>query len=55
MKALWPNAEPIDDTLLKEKAYIDEVSHDFRVRIKKMIELREKVQSLPFIEAINSY
>ena len=44
MTALWPKAGPVDEMLLKEKVYIDEVSHDFRVRVKKMMELREKVQ-----------
>ena len=43
MSARWPTSFPVDPVLLKEKGYIDEVSHDFRVRIKKMLELREKV------------
>lgn len=47
MRASWPTAGPVDETFLKEKLYIDEVSHDFRVRIKKMLELREKVHAHP--------
>ena len=43
MKALWPDVREIDDLLLKESEYLTEVSHDFRVRLKKMLELREKV------------
>ncbi len=43
MNASWPIADNIDDVLIKEEEYIDEVSHDFRVRVMKMLELREKV------------
>lgn len=43
MKARWPDVGEIDELLLKESEYLAEVSHDFRVRLKKMLELREKV------------
>ena len=43
MNARWPTAEVVDELLLKESHYLNEVSHDFRVRIKKMMELKEKV------------
>lgn len=43
MNARWPAADPVDELILKESQYITDVSHDFRVRLKKMIELREKV------------
>ena len=43
MSARWPIAGEVDDVLLKEAAYLTEISHDFRVRIKKMVELRAKV------------
>ena len=44
MSARWPTGEEVDDVLLKEAAYLTEISHDFRVRIKKMVELRAKVR-----------
>ena len=43
MTAQWPHCEQIDDILLKESQYITDVTHEFRVRIKKMMELQEKV------------
>ena len=46
MKACWPEVEEVDDLLLKESEYLTEVSHDFRVRLKKMLGLREKVSEL---------
>ena len=46
MYARWPVAEEIDKVLLRETRYLDDVSHDLRVRLKKMIELKEKVSKL---------
>lgn len=43
MTAQWPQCEQIDDIILKESQYITDVTHEFRVRIKKMVELQEKV------------
>lgn len=43
MTAQWPHSEQVDDILLKESHYITDVTHEFRVRIKKMMELQEKV------------
>ena len=46
MNACWPVAGEVEEVLLKESAYLTDVSHDFRVRIKKMVELREKVNMM---------
>lgn len=43
MTAQWPQYEQIDEIILKESQYITDVTHEFRVRIKKMVELQEKV------------
>ena len=44
MSARWPALEgEISDTLLREAEYLLNVSHEFRVRLKKMMDLREKV------------
>ena len=43
MHARWPAADKVDELLLRETDYLDDMSHDFRVRIKKMMELKEKV------------
>jgi leucyl-tRNA synthetase len=42
MLARWPTSESVDEVLSKESSYFNEMSHDVRVRMKKMIELREK-------------
>ena len=43
MRARWPEVGVVDLTLLKEADYLTVVSHEFRVRLKKMVEMREKV------------
>lgn len=43
MAARWPVCGEVEELLLKEVDYLTDVSHDFRVRIKKMVELRGKV------------
>ena len=43
MAARWPVAEEVNETLLREADYLLAVSHEFRVRLKKMMDLREKV------------
>lgn len=44
MFARWPELEgEVDEMLLKESDYLQAVSHEFRVRLKKMMEIREKV------------
>lgn len=35
----------MDPLLLKESEYLTQVSHEFRVRIKKMVDLREKASA----------
>ena len=45
MAARWPEAEPVDYTLLKESEYLTHVSHEFRVRIKKMVDMRGKASA----------
>ena len=44
MHAHWPEVGVVDLTLLKEADYLTMVSHEFRVRLKKMVEMREKVR-----------
>ena len=44
MRARWPEVDVVDLTLLKEADYLTMVSHEFRVRLKKMVEMREKVR-----------
>ena len=43
MAARWPVAEEVNETLLREADYLLAVSHEFRVRLKKMMDLRGKV------------
>ena len=43
MHARWPEVEPVDQTLLKESEYLTRVCHEFRVRLKRMLEFRGKV------------
>ena len=44
MSARWPTQEgEVDETLLKEADYLLAVAHEFRVRLKKMLDIREKV------------
>lgn len=45
MHAQWPEASTVDPLLLKESEYLTQVSHEFRVRIKKMVDLREKASA----------
>ena len=45
MAAKWPEAGPVDHTLLKETEYLTHVSHEFRVRINKMLDMRGKVSA----------
>ena len=45
MAAHWPEAGPVDHTLLKESEYLTHVSHEFRVRIKKMVDMRGKASA----------
>ena len=43
MSARWPEAGKVDLTLLKESEYLTTVTHEFRVRLKKMMDMRGKV------------
>ncbi len=43
IKARWPEVGVVDSTLLKEAVYLNDTLHDLRVRIKRMMEIREKV------------
>ena len=49
MHARWPEVGVVDLTLLKEADYLTTVSHEFRVRLKKMVEMREKVKTTNII------
>lgn len=42
-KARWPEVESVNHTLIREAEYLNEVLHEFRVRIKKMMDIRGKV------------
>ena len=53
MAARWPVAEEVNETLLREADYLLAVSHEFRVRLKKMMDLREKV--CPSVSTIYIY
>ena len=44
MAARWPEAGMVDLTLLKESEYLTNVTHEFRVRLKKMMDMRGKVR-----------
>lgn len=43
LKARWPEVGVVNRTLIREAEYLNEVVHEFRVRIKKMMEIRGKV------------
>ena len=43
-KARWPGVGVVDHTLMREAEYLNEVMHEFRVRIKKMMDIRGKVR-----------
>lgn len=43
IRAHWPEVGMVDHTLIKEANYLNEVVHEFRVRIKKMMDIRGKV------------
>ena len=43
MQARWPEVGVVDQTLVHEDEYLHEVVHEFRIRIKKMMEIRGKV------------
>ena len=45
MHARWPETVMVDTLLLKESEYLTQVSHEFRVRIKKMVDMREKASA----------
>ena len=47
MNARWPVVEgQVNETLLKEADYLLTTAHEFRVRLKKMMDIREKVQCI---------
>lgn len=46
MKARWPDMGVVDQTLIREAEYFNEVVHEFRLRIKKMMDMRGKVCGL---------
>ncbi len=43
MEARWPECGEVNSTLLKEAEYLTNVTHEFRVRLKKMVDMRGKV------------
>ena len=44
MHARWPQCGDVDDLLIREAKYLTDVSHEFRVRMKKMTERKGKVR-----------
>lgn len=55
MRARWPEVGVVDHTLLKEAEYLTTVSHEFRVRLKKMVEIRGKVRVRAHAHTHNNY
>ncbi len=43
MNAVWPVAGEVELSLLKEADYLTFVSHEFRVRLRKMMDMKGKV------------
>ena len=43
MNARWPTSGDVDKLMLMEVNYLDDLLREFRMRIKKMMDLREKV------------
>jgi leucyl-tRNA synthetase len=41
--ARWPEVGVVNHTLIREAEYFNEVVHEFRLRIKKMMDMRGKV------------
>ncbi len=46
MNALWPEAGEVDLSLIKEAEYLTFVSHEFRIRLRKMMDMKGKVSSI---------
>ena len=44
MNARWPTSGDVDKLILLEVNYLDDLLREFRMRIKKMMDLREKVR-----------
>ena len=56
MAARWPVLEgEVSETLLREADYLLTVSHEFRVRLKKMMDIREKVSKDFFILSLSHF
>lgn len=43
VSARWPEVGVVNQTLIREAEYFNEVVHEFRLRIKKMMDMRGKV------------
>ncbi len=43
MHAEWPLAGDIDENLLKSAAYLNDVAHEFRTRLRNYIDTQNKV------------
>ena len=43
MNAVWPTVGEVDKTLLRESDYLTTMSHEFRVRLRKMMDMKGKV------------
>jgi hypothetical protein len=43
MYATWPVAGEIDENLLKSSAYLDDVAHEFRTRLRNYVDTQNKV------------
>lgn len=46
MSALWPEVGEVEPPLIKEADYLTFVSHEFRVRLRKMMDMKGKVCAL---------
>ena len=45
MKASWPEAGPVNDILVRSSQYLMDAAHDFRLRLKAVLNAKPKVSS----------
>ena len=43
MKAAWPAAGPVNDILVRSSQYLMDAAHDFRLRLKAVLNAKPKV------------
>ena len=45
MRASWPEAGPVNDILVRSSQYLMDAAHDFRLRLKAVLNAKPKVSS----------